>query len=547
VTNGTADALLLETFGPQLLAYLCNVGEQQVDERFRDGTSLPGPSEAALAQLIPLAERVAQQRLHQPGYPFSLSLSVLGSVPAGADTSIGNLIRLSAGGEVEEPEVVGSGDEVAAHLHRLARDAYPQLLVPSEEWWGQPMHLSFFHHPARADLQRAVHEDPQLSRMYPSEDGDLGRRGYVVNSLGRGGTVHSVMFAESVLRAAWDLASMATAIPSLGSLYGALEESVDLLRRALAGEPTETRALFAFTGLTTGGRTVGTPWGVLRPITEAERGVSPPSLDGAVSGTDAEGRSVTVSYAGEVVLDTRIPFGLSAHGCEPGEEPPDFPSSTQLNGARAMRRRREGMQLAVLLAVDRPAGQWATARFAWHWIADPTSHGRSMGWADPRTAPGFMPTELSEDECDALRRWCDVVEARWSPHVDIAVRRLLSAAQVRNDASDRLVDSVIAWENLFGTSEGEPRLRISSAMAWLLTETVTERTDLQKEIKQLYDDRSKIVHGGTFDESAVTEKANRALELARSCLQALFRDRPAILSMSDGSARSLALILNSHD
>jgi hypothetical protein len=29
VTDGPADALLLETFGPRLLAYLCNVDEKK--------------------------------------------------------------------------------------------------------------------------------------------------------------------------------------------------------------------------------------------------------------------------------------------------------------------------------------------------------------------------------------------------------------------------------------------------------------------------------------------------------------------------------------
>lgn len=33
------------------------------------------------------------------------------------------------------------------------------------------------------------------------------------------------------------------------------------------------------------------------------------------------------------------------------------------------------------------------------------------------------------------------------------------------------------------------------------------------------DDRSKIVHGGTFDQAAIADKANRAVELARSCLR----------------------------
>lgn len=544
MTTESTDALLLETFGTRLLAYLSNAGEQQADERFRNGTPLPGPSEAALVQLVPLAEHVAQQRLDQPGYPLSLSLSVLGSVPEGAGNSRGNLVRLSAGGVIEQPDAISDEDQVLTILHRVARDAYPQLLVPTEESSWQHRNLSFFDHPARSDLQDAIHHDPQLSTMYPSEDGELGRQGYVVNSLGRGGTVQSVMFAETIIRAAWDLASMSAVVPSLGSVYRALEESLEVLRRALAGSSTETRALLAFTGFTTGGRTIETPWGVIRPIAAAEKAAAPPWLEGDVGGTDAGGHNVIVSYSGEVVLDSRVPFGLTAHGWQPGDEMPDFPAVTQLDGARVVRRCREGVQLALLLAVDRPLGQWPTARFAWHWIADPTSHGRSMGWADPRTSPSFLPTELSEDECAALRRWCGLVQERWSPRVDIAVRRFLSAAQVRNDAADRLVDSVITWENLFGTSEGEPRLRISSAMALLLAEAVAERTKLQKEIRQLYDDRSKIVHGGTFDEAAIVEKANRAVELARSCLRVLFADRPEILAMSDGSARSLALILD---
>lgn len=61
------------------------------------------------------------------------------------------------------------------------------------------------------------------------------------------------------------------------------------------------------------------------------------------------------------------------------------------------------------------------------------------------------------------------------------------------------------------------------------------------------DDRSKVVHGGTFDQAAIADKANRAVELARSCLRALFADKSEILALSDGSARSLAPILDAQD
>ncbi len=81
-------------------------------------------------------------------------------------------------------------------------------------------------------------------------------------------------------------------------------------------------------------------------------------------------------------------------------------------------------------------------------------------------------------------------------------------------------------------------------MAWLLADTAAGRADLQREIKQLYDDRSKIVHGGTFNETAIAEKANRALDLALSSLRALFGAHTDVLSLPDGSARSLRLILD---
>jgi hypothetical protein len=128
--------------------------------------------------------------------------------------------------------------------------------------------------------------------------------------------------------------------------------------------------------------------------------------------------------------------------------------------------------------------------------------------------------------------------------MDISVRRVLSAAHSRTVATDRLVDAVIAWENLFGTSEGEPRLRVTAAMAWLLGSDSSSRHELQVTLKSLYDDRSKIVHGAKFDERAMSTRGGEALEFALRSLEALFRDRPDLLVLRDGAARSLALILD---
>lgn len=171
------DALLLETFGARLLGYLTNLTEEQVETLLRDDTELPRGAEVALAQLLPLARRVTQDRLEHPGLPISFALTFLGGVPPGSDTSVGNLIRITAGGDVDTTGQTGveAADRVKTLLFQLARDAYPQLLAPLEEPWHHP-HLMFFTHPARTQLQEALDADQSLSKLYPADDGDLGRR-----------------------------------------------------------------------------------------------------------------------------------------------------------------------------------------------------------------------------------------------------------------------------------------------------------------------------------------------------------------------------------
>jgi hypothetical protein len=475
--------------------------------------------------------------------PVALALGrLLGRFDPAVGTTAGNALRAAAGGIVPEPlrGTTADHDPVKSRLFRLARDAYPQLLAPVEEPWHDP-YLSFFDHPAQVELVTVVADDEQLSRLYPNDDPGQGRRGVMFDSLGRAVPIQSVTFGETVICAAWNAATMTAEPLSLDDLFKAIDSNVDVIRAAVAGRQPQVLALLVFTGVTTAGsRAIKTPWGPLRPLGEVERRASPATLEGAVSSLGADGESFTVSYSGELVLETTVPYGLVVR---PWNYLQPFPYHPSVGGADGLRKRIEEVQLAVFLAVDRPPGSWATAHLAWQWVADPLSQTRAIGWVDIRSSPNFMAYELTAKDCDEVASWTERVGAHWTPPVDIAIRRTLSAAHARSDAADRLVDAVIAWENLFGTSEGEPRLRISAAMAWLLEASEDARRSRQDEIKLLYDYRSKIVHGARFDEKDIGERANRALALARQSLQVLFRDRPDLLELEDGAARSLRLIL----
>jgi Apea-like HEPN len=169
----------------------------------------------------------------------------------------------------------------------------------------------------------------------------------------------------------------------------------------------------------------------------------------------------------------------------------------------------------------------------------------NIGWRDPRSAPPFLPYALSSEDAEAIGAYCAWIGERRQRSIDIAIRRAISAAHSRSSVADRLVDAVIAWENLFGTSEGEPRLRISAAMAWLLEADAQRRTQLQGRLKRLYDRRSAIVHGSADSDADIALDANAALGYAVAALAALFRERPEVLRLSDGAARSHHLILQS--
>jgi Apea-like HEPN len=470
-------------------------------------------------------------------------LDILSHSAPDGESSIGAALHRAAGGEIPGDLLAGVDDPVKSALDRMAIDAYPLLLAPVDRQWRIPR-VSLFQHPLRAALQASIQADPALARLFPEEEEGLGRSGYMYTSLGRGGGFQDAIFGEMIIASAWDTAAMATRVPALSQLIEQIHRNVDTLRLAAAGKQVAVPARVICTGFTThGGRSIATPWGPLRPLHEWERDLAPAALEGAVTSTHQDGKEVTVSYASEMLLETEVPYAIVVDRApDPEGGPTKWPV---ISGFDTLWRHLEAFQLSVLLAADRPTGSWVTARLAWRWVGDPFGHGANFGWQDAHSTPAFMPYELSDAECDAVAEWASRVDAQWTPRIDISARRLLSAANSRTDMADRLVDAVIVWENLFGTSQGEVRFRISSALAWLLEAEPVARETLQRKLKILYDYRSQIVHGGNPDEAALGEHANNALSYSREALRTLLRDRPDILALSDGAARSLRLIMGS--
>jgi hypothetical protein len=124
VALGAAEALLLETLGSPLLAYLLAVDEAEIDARLEGSGELRPAAEAVLQnELLQIAEHVAAESSKHQGLPPAYALQLLGSFHEPSGTSVGNALRLSAGGSIPQAPDPGP-DPLKSVLVRLAGDAY---------------------------------------------------------------------------------------------------------------------------------------------------------------------------------------------------------------------------------------------------------------------------------------------------------------------------------------------------------------------------------------------------------------------------------------
>ena len=232
-------------------------------------------------------------------------------------------------------------------------------------------------------------------------------------------------------------------------------------------------------------------------------------------------------------MTTTPPFSVSARTRWP----------QRLRGFEVVQRRIESIQLGLLLAISDDPQPMVV--MAWQRLIDPLSHGAGVSWSDTRRTPNLVPYQLADEEVNQWAQWITDVDSRRVASVEVAIRRTIRAAVERSDPSDALVDAVIAWENLVGSREGEPTLRVSAALAVLLEEEASLRRARQKVIKDLYALRSDVVHGNRPLGLEEASKASReARGIAVDALRKLIRDRPELLEKcSDSGDRSLTLIV----
>lgn len=535
------ERLLYEHLGESALSYLLNLDMSSVRLRFENPNAnrMSQTQELVLGQLIVADSQIGGWRQGQfPEVEWASKLA--GRPSTDAQTSVGNLIRQQAGGNVES--VPGGLSGIEAILAQLAIEVYPGLLVnESDEPAGRagvlPVHL--FRHSLNDQFQLLAQKDRDLKKLFYRTSETTGPGGSTLRSTGQGGDHQLWTFAETIIRSGWDLALLESVDPSISKFIDAVLSALKVIRLSVNGKDTYIPARVGLTG-------VLLPEGVdeidlgqiriRRADVRDEKFIGSTTLEGQLSTVDKDGRSITINYSGDLVVELEVPFRMLI-----GVLKPTYPwPETMKISFQAVEEAIENIRLGLLLALP---DRRIVLHTSWRVMIDPYSQFHNAGWNwDIKRATGLMPTQLTSGEVDSWSEWASKITKHRIPGIGVAIRRMLASVAERRTAEDVMVDAVIVWENLFG-AKTETALRVTSSLAWLVGTSAEDRMTRQSNYKKIYGLRSDVVHGAAkVNQTVIEEKSLEAVGISIEALRAIFDVRPELLKIGSSEERSLNIL-----
>jgi len=343
------------------------------------------------------------------------------------------------------------------------------------------------------DVARIAFSDPELAHL-ATRDGELDPM--VLWPRG-GARMSPSAFITGILSSAF-LQMFYLQLPEDEPTFARLVlEGFQELKRAAGGELIRAQAITGIARATLPRDVqISTPWGIIRaaPVVSPEQ-ISGPFAQPTTTCILAETRQVRVKFDRE-----------SSPQFSPDQSDAEPYLYTIL------------LPLACALA-SRESAKPVVPVMTWSSMLLPFQTG--FGYAMPLLPPTF-PTEVNlGDMIEDLQEWARIVDRSHTPTVDIAARRLVSATSNIMDRGNALIDAVMVWENLVGTSS-EVTFRVTAALAKMLESDATKRRALRKHLAKIYGIRSRIVHAVAVDTSAVDDACSDAVDVAVRALRVAY-------------------------
>jgi Apea-like HEPN len=310
-------------------------------------------------------------------------------------------------------------------------------------------------------------------------------------------------------------------LPDTDAVYlDLVVKNLSALRQAGNGGKVELHEVIGLTGLELPqSRTLATPWGQLR-------GIKRPGFD--YVGLDGWVKAITlVLNVPRRIAIPIVPLPVEQIAVGPWK-------TSEENNVLGL--------LALAFVVSRNADRRVAPVAVWTRTVSPFAPHGSYTVRSP-LVPAIMRPTLNESDCVAVEGWCRLLQQHrhLKPGIHIAGARLVSAVSGRTDTVDRLIDAVVAWENLVG-ADSETTFRVTAGIAKLIEDDPSKRATLVRQLKDIYGLRSRAVHGADVGQNNLSAAADLAVEIGITALKRLYDKGPQWLTVRS-SKRADRLLL----
>lgn len=486
------------------------------------------PTEAQKESAEILYSWIQQHQVNSPNLPISIVLRHLARYNPDLGLSPLNYLRMSCGGEIADREEVG--DPVLDNIYKVAVRTYPEFLIKQDAFG--PLSFGWYGLPEFDSLVAAVAADENL----PFDSTDAEVQLYADFSTGRMSSFGVVDLASSLLSHGWRLACLESASPSLNQFQEHLQRSLSDFRSAYSRRHFRGIGLAAFSGvLFPNGFSMSLPWGRIRSALPTDY-PGREDLSQTFSVSYPDGTVVTSKNQGDIVAEVSMTIR-----CRVTPPPEDFHNVTHLGISSAGKLEDKILQIRLAYLLSLLESKPPVLIPVWRTFVEPFVTGGSWGVTELDRYPRREPRQLSVEEATRWQEWIQQLDKVKLAKLGQAPARLLRAGAERHDATDSLIDAVIAWEALFG-AKGEVTLRVSTSLAKLIEAGGVVRAALRRRVAEIYDIRSQVVHGGNVDMSKINEASKDALRIGLRAVAKLARERMDLVKMTS-EERSIALIL----
>lgn len=502
-----------KVLGVTFLAYILVLEAETIDTLIAEG----GQVSDEQWQSLEFLEKLMTQALLEMGSNPQIGWIAMRSIEQNTRNQNKFLLsELHAFCRDDEHVVEKRDDPVLDTLIELCVVAYPYTLIPHTGMGWRSIYIpTLFRENIEQHFQQAVLKDASLSKLFNGpEDSPLMIHGSFYDSLGRGGGVQLAVLSGTILENAAMISKFRDG--SLNEFINAACEQIEAVRGAIGGTPVSVPAyaLFVGTGMPEG-HELELEDGTLHPVSQQHIGLFP---------NEAMPSKTEDGFIG-MVLETSVEFKLFVVPENWERDGKDWPVEFTRDG---FYEKIQNIELGTTLATigDEPVKARNTAEVMFSPL--------SISGASYKTGlRGASTTRiLKPDEFEEVGSWIAASSRTDTSRIRLAIRRFLSATNVRLEDDDALIDAVIGLENLFG-ERSEISFSVANSTARLLGRDEAEKTTIFEEVKKIYGARSKIVHGQKELQYEETKKFRyQAVFYLASSLKIILKDKTELLQLS---------------